>query len=131
MSHNVPSGVPLASLADDRDYPCQPLGLSKGVFLSMPDVSTVGRSVPPIPQRRQVEATFTPTAAGLRKEEGDLLGDQLDLQTMLSTALSRILAAGIQQATQLPSQALPLQPLPRVNCLADLTHPCSGSLPHW
>lgn len=70
------------------------LGLSKGVSLSLPDVSSAAMVKPSSALRQLPEATFTPTAAGLHTRES---GAQLDLHSMLSDALAKILAAGIQQ----------------------------------
>lgn len=79
------------------------LGRSKGVSRSLPDVSVAGTSTschqPP-------EATFTPTAAGLHPPEAPGSGPQLDFHSMISSALSTLLAAGLQQAVQGPFQAL-------------------------
>lgn len=72
----------------------------------MLDVSGVGLAAPQSSHHRSPEATFTPTAAGLCTQESFVPGSQLDLQSMLSSALSSILAAGLQQAVQIPLQTL-------------------------
>lgn len=74
--------------------------------MSMPDVSGVGLAAPQSSHHTLPEATFTPTATGLRAQESFVPGSNLDLQSMLSSALSSILAAGLQQAVQIPLQAL-------------------------
>lgn len=74
---------------------------AKGVSQSMPDVSVVGLSAS---HRRRPEATFTPTADGLRDPEVPQAAPQLDLQAMFSSAISSLLAAGLQQASQIPLQ---------------------------
>lgn len=55
----LPPTPPSSLLAENFEGSGQPLALSKGVSLSMPDVSAVGLSAPPAPQRKQPEATFT------------------------------------------------------------------------
>lgn len=99
-------------------------GLYKGVSVSMPDVSQVGLSTSYVPQRQQPEATFTPTAAGLRAPEGHLRRAQLDFQSLLSNALSSIFVVGMQQATQ--SQAPPLPPQPHGPLSARAPSPSRG-----
>lgn len=71
--------------------------------LSLPDVFAPVAIGHPTGLRHLPEATFTPTVAGLRPE-GE--GNQLNFQSMLSDALAKILAAGLQQG------ALPPQPPP-------------------
>lgn len=90
---------PLFSQAPEQAGTGHPLLRSKGVSLSLPDVLAVGSTTS---QRRLPEATFTPTAAGLRAPEVALPAPQLDLQSMFSSALSSLLAAGLQQVSQLP-----------------------------
>lgn len=91
----------LASI--DSTGPANPLALAKGVSRSLPDVSIVGTST----SRHKVpEATFTPTAMGLCAPEVSLPGHQLDFHSMISSSLSTLLAAGLQQAVQGPLQAL-------------------------
>lgn len=88
------------------------LVLSKGISVSMPDVSLVPQIDLPVRARRPPEATYTPSAAGLRPEE---LSTSVNLQSMLSEALAKILAAGLQQGVNtaqpstsgLPSQTRP------------------------
>lgn len=65
--------------------------------------------MPPLP--RQPEATFTPTAAGLRAPAVQLPPSQVDFQALLSNALSSLLAAGLQQASLQPPQAQSAQPM--------------------
>lgn len=60
--------------------------------------------------RRLPEATFTPTAAGLRGAASQPAQAQvLDLQAMVSNALANIFQAGIQQASQANPPVTPLQ----------------------
>lgn len=105
-SHN--SQATSASSAGSLDAPPN-LGLSKGVSLSLPDVSSASAVRPSSDLRRLPEATFTPTAAGFCPEEA---GAQFNFQSILSDALAKLLAAGLQQGAgtsqpqSLPSQAL-------------------------
>lgn len=63
--------------------------------------------------RRAPEVTFTPTAAGLHDGEGHGADPALDLQTMVSEAISRIFLVGIQQAACSSSTTVkPLVPVP-------------------
>lgn len=62
--------------------------------MSLLDVSLAPQVIQPLAPRRIPDATFIPTAAGLRPEEPTA---QLDFQSMLSDDLAKILAAGIQQ----------------------------------
>lgn len=76
--------------------------------MSLPNVSNPSTSDVSLGRRRLPEATFTPTAAGLRSEVPD---NPVNFHSMLSDALAKILAAGLQQETTafltnvLPSQA--------------------------
>lgn len=88
VSHHLPSGISCFSSGGICDLPPSSLGLSRGILLCLPDVSTVASVIPPLPQWWQPETTFTQTAVGLCMEEEQLPSNQLDLQTMLSTALS-------------------------------------------
>lgn len=83
-----------------------PPSLTKGVSRSMPDVSSVGLYSSHPARHRLPEATFTPMAAGLRTPDPPPVGPQLDLQGMLSMALSNILVAGLQDASQVPHSGL-------------------------
>lgn len=115
QGETLPAAPPPRLLPGELADSGPPLGLSRGVSLSLPDVSAAGLAASHTPLRRQPEATFTPTAAGLRAAEGCLSGSQLDFQSLLSTALSSLLAAGIQQATHPPLQSLPIQHLAQAN----------------
>lgn len=93
------------------------MGLSKGVSLYLPDVLATQWAETSVVPRQPPEVTFTPTAAGLRREGGHLPGIDCNLQTMLLEALSKIMVAGMQQGAQGPCQAVHPQPqLP--GCLA-------------
>lgn len=59
-----------------------------------PQVPLAPQTDQPLRARSVPEATFTPTAAGLRPEESS---GQLDFQSLLSDALAKILVAGLQQ----------------------------------
>lgn len=73
----------------------------------MPDVSAATFVEPPVVQRRIPEVTFTPTAVGLCS---GVPSNQLDLHSMLSDALAKILAAGIQQEVGNLCQTVNSQP---------------------
>lgn len=108
-SHTVSSESPSSSPGQDSREAAEslpPRRVSKGVSQSLPDVSGVGLATLYHPPRVPQEATFTPTAAGLRDPVGSSPTPPLDLQTFLSSAFSSFLAAGLQQATQLPPQPL-------------------------
>lgn len=77
-----------------------PLVLSRGVSLSLPDVSVAGLDSAQRSRRPQPAATFTPTAAGLREEFPATASAPVDFQAMLSSALASIMAAGIQSSVQ-------------------------------
>lgn len=85
--------------------------------------------LPPQVPHAVPEATFTPTAAGLRMGEGQSCGQFLDFQSLVSQAITCIFQAGLQQAT-LPNQqegtvrahsAVPLTHLPTLGQVC--THP--------
>lgn len=101
----IPTGVDLP------DHVRSPFGIPHVEPMVPPSVSTPGEPFPLVITCRAPEATFTPTAASLRTGEGHGAGPALDLQTMVSEAISRIFAAGIQQAP--PSTAVnPPVPVP-------------------
>ncbi|XP_034296175.1 lamina-associated polypeptide 2, isoforms alpha/zeta-like [Pantherophis guttatus] len=97
-------------------------GLTKRTSLSLPDVSSVGLAEPHPTSSRRAEATFTPTAAGLRGPEGQLLTPQVDLQAALSNALSSILAAGLHQSVL-------QQPTPVQHCTSHPSAPGRSKSP--
>lgn len=47
------------------------------------------------------EVTFTPTSAGLQADDGQQSRPNLDVQSVISEAISKILAVTIQQGTKL------------------------------
>lgn len=62
--------------------------------MSLPDLSLAPLSDGPLATSRVSEASFTPTAAGLRPEHA---APHLDLQSLLSDVLAKLLVAGGQQ----------------------------------
>lgn len=102
--------TPLASSSDGIPQPATALAGATSVSRSMPDVSQVSLDPLQIPRRSLPEATFTPTAAGLRAPESQPPAASLDLQSILSTALSTILASSLHQTTQ----SQPQVPVPEV-----------------
>lgn len=96
------SGVSSDALSSSR-----PGSLSANVrrlSSSLPDVSRAGLSPAATSSRPPPEATFTPTAAGLRPEEDAPAAGNLDLPSLLSS-LSSLLAAGLPQSGQPPLRA--------------------------
>lgn len=96
-------GSPASSTgpAEQDDGRCAaPQRLSKRVSQSLPDVSGVGLQSFHRPPRTLPEATYTPTAAGLRDQGGLPLATPMDMQAFLSSTFSSFLATGLHQATQ-------------------------------
>lgn len=58
------------------------LGSSKRLSSSLPDFSSMGLPLTSTVQRQPPEATFTPTAAGLRTAEGVPQGNPLDIHSI-------------------------------------------------
>lgn len=116
MSTPLPSGManrmratPTGAALPDHVRPF--LGVSHvGPVVTPPPVQAQEESFPSTINRRAPEATFTPTAAGLRAGEGQCAGPPLDLQNMVSEAISRIFVAGIQHATHLAPTSTAVKP---------------------
>lgn len=68
------------------------LARSKAVSQSLPDVSLVPQSTRVHRSRRAPEATFIPTAVGLRSEGQSA---SVDLNSVLSAALAKVILAGM------------------------------------
>lgn len=97
-------------MVGEQDYVIAPFGVSYTGPVVPPPVPPQGEYLPSPTIRRAPEAKFTPTAAGLRVGEGHVAGPALDFQSMVSEAISRIFAAGIQQASRLTPTAIAVPP---------------------
>ncbi|XP_026526736.1 uncharacterized protein LOC113414164 [Notechis scutatus] len=95
-AHTVPQGFPSSS-PSTSSHPPPPLDLSLSSRRSLPPQGQQVQ-VPGTPVRRAPEATFTPTAAGLRQRDSLLEEVPERIRAWMEVAIRQGIAAGIQQA---------------------------------
>lgn len=80
-----------------------PFGGPHNVLLPVPDVTASELYVAPPTRRLGLEATFIPTAAGLRSGEGQCTGLSLDIHSLFAEVISKAMAMGPTRQSVPPS----------------------------
>lgn len=109
--------APAPSSAQSAQVPLVSQATVEARSRSSSSASHLSRASRPLP-----EATFTPTAAGLRPESATASGQPVDFNVLFSQAMSQFFQAGFQQAAGMfppplyvPAPACQVQPAP-VHC---------------